>query len=490
MSGVLSGAATPIELIPGDPDQVDALALEYARYAGGASDAVALLKRIASGEWIGPAGDAFRQAMGELPDKLSTGVTAMNAASHALTAYASALRAAQRQAAQAISQYADGDRSSAVWQHQVSAHQQSRAAAHQLAHATGTPVPPDTDPPSSSDPGSADRAAATQTLGSARGTVEAAAAVASHALNAASQGAPHKPGLLSRALHDVGHFFQGAGESTWSMLKTGVEMSPTYAMMNPLGFLHNAENMGKGLLNGVEHPVQFGKALLDWDEWSKDPSKAAGDLLPTVLLTLFSGGAGAAAKGEDAATVADRLALTADAGASRTPWLVRIRAGTAFNRLRWSEYSYNELRLASGKVLDSYDPFDKIVSRKFTQLAKISPKTAQRYIDEIKQKYPINARIGTTPSVPPELRGGALQGKLVLEVPLQHAPIPPEILRYAKDRNVLIEQAPILDPGSRVPGAAAGAAGGAAVGSVPRVTIPSVPSVPGAGGHPTSTGGH
>ncbi|MER5545723.1 hypothetical protein ABT072_25480 [Streptomyces sp. NPDC002589] len=42
---------------------------------------------------------------------------------------------------------------------------------------------------------------------------------------------------------------------------------------------------------------QTGKALLAWDEWGKNPARAAGGVTFNVLTTVFTGGEGAAVAG-------------------------------------------------------------------------------------------------------------------------------------------------------------------------------------------------
>jgi hypothetical protein len=44
---------------------------------------------------------------------------------------------------------------------------------------------------------------------------------------------------------------------------------------------------------------ETGKALVAWDEWGKNPARAAGAVTFNVLTTVFTGGAGGAASGAD-----------------------------------------------------------------------------------------------------------------------------------------------------------------------------------------------
>jgi RHS repeat-associated protein len=126
-------------------------------------------------------------------------------------------------------------------------------------------------------------------------------------------------------------------------------------------------------------------------------------------------------------------------------WVQNIQAGNQFNAARRAAYPYNEI-IVYGKQsdyvkLDSYNPnagTGEIVSRKFTQLGAVHVNTARSYIDNLADNYAPGTRIGSTPTVPAELRGLALKGEMILEVPPQVAPIPRDVLDAAAKRNVTI----------------------------------------------------
>jgi filamentous hemagglutinin family protein len=135
---------------------------------------------------------------------------------------------------------------------------------------------------------------------------------------------------------------------------------------------------------------------------------------------------------------------------NHTPeWLKkRLAEGEKFNKDNHSRYAYNEVYIekasgatGSGKYwkLDSYDLVrGDIVSRKYTQLSDIQVKTANSYLSELVNKYPINAKIANVPSN----RGigdKTLQGKLVLEIPPQVKTVPKEVLNKAKELEITIK---------------------------------------------------
>lgn len=103
------------DLVPGVPEEVEALAARLATYADQAGEAAARLRAIDSGAWVGQAADAFRDAIGELPVRLGRGSDAFWEAVAALRSYASALRAAQSTAARAIEMFTEADHQTNVW---------------------------------------------------------------------------------------------------------------------------------------------------------------------------------------------------------------------------------------------------------------------------------------------------------------------------------------------------------------------------------------
>ena len=97
--------------------------------------------------------------------------------------------------------------------------------------------------------------------------------------------------------------------------------------------------------------------------------------------------------------------------------------------------------------LDSYDPNEEIVSRKYTQFDEVSEETAIRYLKELEEKYSPGSIIADVPSNNIgsnkkifELNGdNVLRGQMILEVPVQKkAVIPPNVLDYAKKKAIII----------------------------------------------------
>jgi hypothetical protein len=115
--------------------------------------------------------------------------------------------------------------------------------------------------------------------------------------------------------------------------------------------------------------------------------------------------------------------------------------GVAFNKSQWHRFDVNEVTLGNGKVLDSYNALDEIVSRKQTQLAEVNRSTARKYLAEFTKKYSPGEVVKNTPRARaqfPHLIGEELGGRMYLEVPIQNHPVPERILQYARDRRILI----------------------------------------------------
>ena len=130
-------------------------------------------------------------------------------------------------------------------------------------------------------------------------------------------------------------------------------------------------------------------------------------------------------------------------------WLKPMVQGRIFNVENWHRYPANEVYVTgtSGKrfILDSYVPGERIVSRKDSMLGEIRPESARAEIRELVNKYPSDgaAHIADVPSAKanPTLKaliGTRLQGRLVLEVPVQRVPVPREVLEFAAENRVQI----------------------------------------------------
>ncbi len=123
-------------------------------------------------------------------------------------------------------------------------------------------------------------------------------------------------------------------------------------------------------------------------------------------------------------------------------WLKRrFDEGNRFNEENRVRYPYNEVEVYGDKkhyVVDSYIAGKEIVSRKFTQLAKVKTSTGIGYLKELERKYPSGAIITDSPFNPKVLRGQQMTGQLILEIPVQKESIPKNVIEYANQHDIVI----------------------------------------------------
>jgi len=293
MGAELAAGATARDLVPGDPDELDRLAARLSVFASGMTDAADKLGDVEAAGWTGPAAQAFSTLAGEQPKRYRAAGSSFGEAISALHAYTGVLRRAQADAGRALTLVESADRESERWRGQRAAHDADVRA----ARADGGP-PPDGPAPPASDPGGADRAAAQRLLGDAREQVRAQGRVMAAALSAAAGEAPEKPGLLDRVIDGVGDFFGGVWEGVKGIGETVVmlaKLSTIRMLIDPEGWRRDVTDLGKGLRWGITHPVEFGKAIVDWETWKSNPLRAFGKLVPDIAIALATAGTGTAA---------------------------------------------------------------------------------------------------------------------------------------------------------------------------------------------------
>lgn len=298
--------------VPGDPSVLFSVASQLRTLGEGLTNAAEEVNAIKSGQWKGPAADAFKNVISAQPAKFAAAGDAYTAAANTLVGYADALQAAQQVATNANT-IADSART-----------------ATQSWQASG---PSPGSPPPGPDPGTAGRQQAASLFSQAQGDLDQAANAAAAALTAAEHGAPQAPGFFSQVFGGVESFFSGVGEGVVGMAEGIWQLSKLLGpldVLNPVQLgadladpsrlqhsLHQLGQIGDGI---AKDPVgflkNFGENLINLKEWEKDPAKAAGELVPTVVLAVLSGGAGAAAKGVDVAADGADAAETADAAAT------------------------------------------------------------------------------------------------------------------------------------------------------------------------------
>ncbi len=300
--------ARPDELVPGNPADLDRLVAECRSVADGLGGAAARVRAIDAGEWVGPAGDAFRSVVDIEPGRFDDAAAAFAGTGSAVRGYAAVLRDAQASARNAVTLFEQAAAATARWERQ-----EERSAY---------------------DPGAEDRRRAETLLVDARHRVADAGAAAARTIAAAWADAPREPHWWEKAGHFVAEIGRGAWEATTGLLEFAWSVSTVRMMVDPDGWLTDMQALGTGLAYGVTHPVELGKVLIDWETWQESPGRAIGHLLPDLLLTLATAGGGAAARGArgmkaldeaaDVGTTFQRLDRLGESG-QRLTYLQRAR---------------------------------------------------------------------------------------------------------------------------------------------------------------------
>jgi hypothetical protein len=170
---------------------------------------------------------------------------------------------------------------------------------------------------------------------------------------------------------------------------------------------------------------------------------------------------------DDAAGAQGKLGISSTAEASLDPWrpepkpepgripqldpyktaanakldrLENMDRGNDFNRTSQGRYPVEELQLNNGKRLDGYVPGEEIVTRKSTQLADVNT-TAEKAVSEVWEKYSPGNVVADVPKnrqAYPDLVGKPISGQVILEVPVQHKPVPAEFGDVARRMGVTI----------------------------------------------------
>lgn len=282
----LTPQASPRELIPGNPESAEALAALLERYAQGLSDGAAQLRGLDDGPWAGPAAESFRSRLGVLPARMATGGEAFAPSGRAMRQYAATLREGQAEAGKAIELAREAQRQSAHYQTQLAAYAQELAG--------GDPAMP---APPAVDPGAETQAQAERMLAAARQRVDEADAYTANILRAAAEQAPDQPSFWHDLWWGVKQFGIGFKESVVGMGKFLYHLSPVYRQLHPVEAHRFYQRLGQSFIYGIQHPVEFGKAMIDWETWQENPARAIGHLGPDAILALASGGTALAAKG-------------------------------------------------------------------------------------------------------------------------------------------------------------------------------------------------
>jgi hypothetical protein len=294
--------------LPGDPFALRGLAVQMAMLAGDLQDAGLELGTIDSVTWRGSAAVAFRAVLHEQRGRYGAAGEAYATAAAAITAYANVLEEAQVATARAAQLSVAGFDASGRWQ--------ARAVTSPRFLA-------------GPDPGWADEQLAVAIDSTARASLAEVATATAAALGAAAEEAPHRPGLFRHIAGDwsalIGgpvHVAIGVAKGAWSsaggIWQMGElyesETNPFLELVDPASEAYGRDELSALVAAVTEHPSAFvetmGKNLVSWDEWSKNPEQAAGQMLPTLLVGMVTDGGAIGAEGAGEAIDAAGAAST------------------------------------------------------------------------------------------------------------------------------------------------------------------------------------
>jgi RHS repeat-associated protein len=277
------------------------------------------LKGLDSSAIKGEAADAFRETVSIEPPKWFKGADAFGKAADALASFALTVEWAQRQAQTAIDKWKAGTKASseALDAHNKKVDDYNSAADRYNAQPEDqrdpSSLPPK--PGAFSDPGKAQMEEAQEILAEARKQRNAAADTARTAVQAARDAAPPKPSYAEQAMDGLEelqvmqtHFGAGIVKGTAGLVTfvRGINPTDPYNITHPAEYLTNLNNLASGLVLVANDPWGAGKQMLD--NFMKDPAEGFGRLVPDLLLTAATGGAGAGVKGVRVAAEAADLA--------------------------------------------------------------------------------------------------------------------------------------------------------------------------------------
>ncbi|WP_433228160.1 hypothetical protein [Actinomadura formosensis] len=95
----------------------------------------------------------------------------------------------------------------------------------------------------------------------------------------------------------IHHYLPGLGQGVKDIglgaLAGNPSTAPFYMAIKPKSWLQRGPvGQIQGLAQGVRHPVAFAKAAVNWEEWKRDPVRAFGEAVPTIVITTVTMGTG------------------------------------------------------------------------------------------------------------------------------------------------------------------------------------------------------
>ncbi|ADI06496.1 Rhs family protein [Streptomyces bingchenggensis BCW-1] len=298
--------AEPADVIYGDPSDVDDLVVRLRAYAGAFKDGQGQLDVLSLMDWTGAGSEGFQKATEKLPLELESAQTYFHAAANALDSYADKLRSVQKRV-KPIIEDADAARaaSKAYWK-DVTAY---NAAVDRKDDTLPERPPKD-------DPGITALEGCYRRLDKLEGELRPVVDAAKKKLAKAAKEAPDKPPApkgWDKFKKGFGDFAGGAGDTLYGWYEGFDDLVKD----GPDGIGLHLAGIQDGVAYAVDHPKEFAKAVTNWDEWQRNPARAAGQLTPELLLALATGGSGAVRRGGSVAKNAAQRLLNRERGLRR-----------------------------------------------------------------------------------------------------------------------------------------------------------------------------
>ncbi|MFE3017103.1 DUF6531 domain-containing protein [Streptomyces sp. NPDC059256] len=289
--------AKPGDVIYGNSADVDDLALKLRSYADAFKDGMDKLVTLSLMDWTGEGAEGFKGATQKLPRELESAQRYFEISANALDSYAYKLRSVHMRVRPIID---DADQARATSKSYWKRVTEYNAALDRQAD----PLP---ERPPDDDPGLAALKDCYDRLDKLEAELQTVVDAAKRQLSTVAEQAPDKPPPRKgwdKFEKGLGDFFDGAGDTTrgWydgldDLVRDGTD-----------GIGLHLAGMVDGASYAAQHPQEFAKAVVNWEEWQRNPARAAGQLTPELLLALASGGAGAMRRGAStAADAAQRL---------------------------------------------------------------------------------------------------------------------------------------------------------------------------------------
>ncbi len=314
----------PTALVPGDPaavqDTVDALrGLGTSLAAAGEG-----LQRIDTGGWTGTAADRFRAVFHPEPRRWTDAGHALTTAADALDAHVHTLAWAQGQASEAIALWdqAEAETAHAKAEHRAAVDQARQAAPFDTLGMIDIPF---------EDTGQGTRQAAREVLARARTQLAEAGDQAEGTIADSRDQAPPEPRWWQKAWHQMTEYRKGVYEATADMGQFLWSVSSVRMLTDPAGYVDAVATVAQGAQFAVQHPIEFARAVVDWETWQSNPARALGRLAPDLALTVATGGSGgaaaAAARGARTAKAVSSLGAHRQPAPGRPPGPVPVHPG-------------------------------------------------------------------------------------------------------------------------------------------------------------------